>query len=246
MKFLIIAMICGFFIFLPMSLIGEEKQIKSYSEAKEALMQHIYRDASDRRTLYCQAIFDEDGKITLPPGFIATKHTARANRLEWEHVVPVENFGRTFTEWRDGHPLCVDSSGEPYKGRRCAEKISPEFRQMSADMHNLYPAIGAVNAARSNYNFAPMPEAKSDFGLCPMKIENRRASPPEASRGQIARAYLYMESTYARYRMNNSQRKLMKVWDKQHPPTADECRRVRRIAAITGNENLFVITKCKE
>jgi deoxyribonuclease-1 len=73
---------------------------------------------------------------------------------------------------------------------------------MQADMFNLYPAIGAINALRSNYNFTMLPSAKSSFGSCQMKIENRKAEPPEDSRGRIARTYIYMEQTYKRYSMN--------------------------------------------
>ena len=76
-------------------------------------------------------------------------HVKRVNRAETEHIVPAENFGRTFSEWREGHPLCVHSDGNPYKGRKCAELANAEFGQMEADMHNLYPAIGSVNAARA-------------------------------------------------------------------------------------------------
>ncbi len=84
----------------------------------------------------------------------------------------MENFGHTFSEWSDGHPLCIDKKGKPFKGRRCAEFVSEEFRIMASDLHNLYPAIGAVNASRSNYNFAMLPHAKSDLGTCEMKIDN--------------------------------------------------------------------------
>jgi deoxyribonuclease-1 len=79
---------------------------------------------------------------------------------------------------------------------------------MQADMFNLYPAIGAVNALRSNYNFTMLPAVKSDFGSCAMKIENRKAEPPE-----IARTYLYMEGAYKRYSMSKSQHQLMNAWD---------------------------------
>jgi len=58
------------------------------------------------------------------------------------------NFGRTFKEWRDGNAQCVNSKGKSFKGRRCAEKVNKEYRYMQADMFNLYPAIGAVNALR--------------------------------------------------------------------------------------------------
>lgn len=78
-------------------------------------------------------------------------------------------------------------------------------------MYNLYPAIGAVNAARSNYNFGMLNKADSDFGSCDLRIEKRKVQPPEAARGAIARSYLYMEASYPRYSMSSSQRKLMQA-----------------------------------
>lgn len=50
---------------------------------------------------------------------------------------------------------------------------------------------------------------KSDFGSCDMKIDNKKAEPPENARGRIARSYMYMESAYPRYKMSKSQRQLM-------------------------------------
>lgn len=48
---------------------------------------------------------------------------------------------------------CITNKGKAYKGRKCANKANAEYRYMQADMHNLFLAIGAVNAMRSNYNF---------------------------------------------------------------------------------------------
>lgn len=62
-------------------------------------------------------------------------------------------------------------------------------------MFNLYPAIGAVNALRSNYNFTMLPSTPGSFGSCQMKINNKKAEPPVAARGRIDRTYLYMDST---------------------------------------------------
>jgi len=59
-------------------------------------------------------------------------------------------------------------------------------------MHNLAPAIGAVNALRSNYEFTMLPGVRPTFGTCEMKIEGRKVEPPETARGIIARTYLYM------------------------------------------------------
>ncbi len=114
-------------------------------------------------------------------------------------------------------------------------------------MHNLFPAIGAVNALRSNYNFTLLPDSvKSDFGSCAMKINDRKAEPPTEARGRIARSYLYMESTYRRYSMSKQQRQLMNVWDKQFPVSAWECQRAKSIAKIQGNSNNVVEERCRQ
>jgi len=178
-------------------------------------------------------------------GFSTTKYVKRAKKIEWEHVVPAENFGRTFSEWRDGHKQCVNSKGKSFKGRRCAEKVNTEYRFMQADMFNLYPAIGAVNALRSNYNFTMLPAAQSDFGLCAMKIDERKAEPPEIARGQIARTYLYMEDTYKQYNMSKAQRQLMNAWDKMYPVDAWECTRAEKISKLQKNQNDVVKSRCE-
>ena len=217
----------------------------SFSKAKKTLERQIYHD--HRITLYCGAAFDEKKNVTLPEGFTAAKHEKRAGKLEWEHVVPAENFGQAFAEWREGDAQCVDNRGKAFKGRKCAEKVNKDYRYMQADMYNLYPAIGAVNALRQNYNFQMLPGEKPDFGSCEMRIADRKAEPPIRSRGQIARTYKYMADAYApRYRMSRQQTQLMDAWDKMYPVDAWECTRARRIERLQGNENPFVKERCQE
>ena len=112
-------------------------------------------------------------------------------------------------------------------------------------MYNLYPAIGAVNGLRSNYNFTVLPAVKSDFGSCAMKIESRKAEPPEAVRGQIARTYLYMEASYKRYSMSKSQRQLMNAWDKMYPVDSWECTRAKKISHLQKSLNHIVKNRCQ-
>ena len=183
--------------------------------------------------------------MTLPGGFTTPKHEKRADKIEWEHSLPAENFGQTFAEWREGSPECVDNKGKAFKGRKCAEKVSPEYRLMQADMYNLYPAIGAVNAMRSNFNYAMLAGEPSTFGTCEMKIADRKAEPPARARGQIARTYMYMQDAYGpRYHMSRQQDQLMQAWDKQYPVDKWECTRAKRIEALQGNENRFVKEPC--
>ena len=120
--------------------------IQSFSTAKRLLHNDVYAD--HRETLYCGAAYGMDKSVSHPEGFHTDKYVKRSKRIEWEHVVPAENFGRAFVEWREGHPECVSSKGKPFKGRKCAEKMNSEYRYMQADMYNLFPAIGDVNALR--------------------------------------------------------------------------------------------------
>ncbi|MDO5538174.1 MAG: endonuclease, partial [Desulfovibrionaceae bacterium] len=160
---------------------------------------------------------------------------------------PAENFGQIFSEWREGDPQCVKRDGTPFKGRRCAEKVNMEYRYMQSDMYNLYPAIGSVNAMRSNFNFQMLGDSvPSTFGSCEMKIDGRRAEPPARARGAIARTYKYMADAYGpRYNLSRQQSQLMDAWDRMHPVDAWECTRAKRIEALQGNANRFVKEPCQ-
>ena len=231
---------------LPISVFAEQgnQTNNSFSKAKKMLERSVYLHANERTTIYCEAPFDAAKKITFPAGFETTKHVKRAKKVEWEHVVPAENFGRNFVAWREGDKQCVTSKGKIFKGRRCAEKVNQEYRLLQSDMYNLYPAIGAVNAMRSNYNFVMLNDEPSSFGSCAMKISSRKAEPPKNARGMIARSYLYMDLSYQRYSMSKQQSQLMNAWDKQFPVTQWECLRADRIERLQGNKNVILARSC--
>ncbi|MBO1897625.1 endonuclease [Shewanella sp. BF02_Schw] len=217
-------------------------QNESFSKSKKILMK-VYIDAP--YTFYCGSKFDQRKNITLQPGIKVTKYANR-KKVEFEHVVPAQNLGQAFPEWRSGHKECVDSKGKSFKGRNCAEKMNQEYRYMAADMFNLKASIGSVNAARKNYNFEMLPTTPSSFGTCDFRIENRKVQPPESARGEIARTYIYMDESYTKFNMSKSQTQLMGAWSKQFPVTANECLRAKRITKIQGNHNLIVEQSCKQ
>lgn len=189
--------------------------------------------------------FNKDKSIVLPKGFTTEKHIKRSKRIEWEHIVPAENFGRSFIEWCEGHSDCVDRKGKNFKGRNCAEKTNIQYRLMQADMYNLVPVIGSVNAMRSNYNFTELPNnIKSSFGSCNMKIYNRKTEPTNYTKGFIARTYFYMENSYENFKISKNMRKLFEVWDNLYPVTKWECIRAERIEKLQKNPNYIVKNKC--
>lgn len=216
---------------------------QSFSKAKKMLETQVYYD--HRESIYCGMPFDEHKNVLeYPKNFPNSKNRNRMRKIEWEHAVPAENFGNIFIEWRAGHRDCTQY-GRPFKGRRCAEKVNPNYRFMQADMYNLFPAIGSVNAARSNKQYSALPWVKeSSFGECMIRIEGKRFEPPDAAKGELARAGLYMAWAYPQYTLSRQQRQLFEAWNRQYPASDWECTRYQRIRKLQKNDNPFLRDAC--
>jgi deoxyribonuclease-1 len=82
---------------------------------------------------------------------------------------------------------------------------------------------------------------KREYGACPIEVDEsiRRAEPPDAVKGNVARVMFYMEDTYG-FKLSDQDRKLFTVWSKQDAPDAWEIERNQRIAAVEGKENRFI------
>lgn len=113
-------------------------------------------------------------------------------------------------------------------------------------MYNLFPSIGAVNASRRNYDYAELPSELPAFGSCGAKLGKGSFEPPDAAKGQLARASLYMDAEYGQFRLSRQQKKLFTAWDAMYPVDKWECKRGRRIERIQGNENRFVKESCQK
>ena len=210
--------------------------IANFSKTKKILYKIYNKDLSSsfRRTIYCGCDFSWKIVDKKSCGLATKWYKNRNSRIEREHVVPAENFGRAFKSWREGDKKCKYYSKSKwkyitYKGRKCAEKASPLFDLMEADLYNLFPADGALNAYRSNYQIAEIPWEKRQFGKCDFEIDfkNRKEEPPQDKKGDIARVYMYMQLVYWKSKwlkiISNKNKKLIEVWNKQDPISKDEC-----------------------
>lgn len=209
--------------------------LASFSRAKTAAVK-IYGD--HRTSFYCGCNIKWQGKKGTPDlascGYRVRKQARRANRIEWEHVMPAWWFGHQRQCWQDG-------------GRKNCSRKDKAFKRMEADLHNLVPAIGEVNGDRSNYRFSQWKNSYgAHYGQCTMKVDfkSRIAEPPPHTRGQIARIYLYMQQEY-RIALSSAQKKIMAAWNKMHPVTKWECERDKKIAKIQGKHNPFVAKQCR-
>ena len=232
--------------YLPTAMVSPERPVRDFDEAKKLLLEKVYYD--HREDIYCGCPFDEKKRIDLAAcGYVPRKDLKRAARIEWEHIVPAHAFGQSFPEWREGHPDCVGKEGKPFKGRNCARQTSDRFRQMEADMYNLYPAVGEVNGDRSNYSMAEIPGEVREYGACDVEIADHKIEPREAISGIIARTYIYMDKEYPGHGiLSDKNRKLFAAWDGLYPVTEWECERMRRIEAVQKNENTVLKKVCEE
>ncbi|MWN30856.1 endonuclease [Gilliamella sp. Pra-s60] len=208
---------------------------QNFNSAKTQLTK-LYKSNPNQTTFYCGCEFSWVGKKSVVDfskcGYQPRKNQARAERIEWEHVMPAENFGRHLTCWQEG-------------GRKACKKDAT-FNQIEGDMHNLQPAIGEVNGDRSNYRYSQFTKEFNQYGQCKSAVDfkARIFQPRNEIRGMIARTYLYMSDKY-KINLSNQEKKLMMAWNQMYAPENWECERNVHIAKVQGNENKFVTERCR-
>lgn len=189
---------------------------KNFIEAKQ-ILKKAWEFSGFNTEFYCQAPFEiTQNAIMLTnsnaylPRNAKTKKGAqnkRAQIIEFEHIMPAHNFGQHLECWRQG-------------GRKACRN-DKKFNEMEADLYNLVPAIGEINADRGNFRYAMPPHnlAYNQYGECKVYTDFKahRFYPAEYSRGLIARTYLYMSEKYD-INLSEVERKLMQSWDKMYPP----------------------------
>jgi len=178
---------------------------ESFSTSKKQLRK-IYQ--GHQTTIYCGCKYNYKDKKNMidkkscgyKPRLPLTrkgKVNQRAKRIEWEHLIPAENFGRQFKCWREGDVKCITSKGKSFKGRRCCTKVNKQYKLMQADMHNLFPSIGELNGDRKNFRFdfeEGQEGQKGQYGECKFNVsfKQERVRVQKDIRGIIARDYLFV------------------------------------------------------
>lgn len=213
------------------------RNIDNFSEAKR----NLHKIHADHQiTLYCGCkYYGKEVNMNSCESY-SEGQSSRFKKLEWEHVVPADKFGKVIASWSKGDAICKNK-----KGRKCASKVSALFRQMEADMYNLWPESGGINGARSNKPpVASLRGPATAFGKCETFIGKKEFSPRPQVRGEVARAYLYMNYAYE-IPLSNEEMSLYQEWNKADPADQWECERGQRIKKIQGNANPILEASCK-
>ena len=226
------------------SLNAKNRKIKNFSEAK-FILQTLHE--FNKRTFYCNCLFEKKSPIFDSCGYKVFKNFKRASKIEWEHVVPASRFGKNFTSWKFGHQNCTKKNGKLFKGRKCARKTNKEFRFIEADLYNLQPVIGEINQVRNNYRMSIIKGEKKLFGSCDFEVKKKFVEPSKKVRGNVARIYFYMSKEYPEFiKLTKRETNIFKRWDFIDPIDKWECTLSKKIKKIQGNVNTILEKKCNK
>jgi len=207
----------------------------TFTAAKVIAKQKVFFDqaAIDQGELYCGCKWEWTGKSggRVDPescGYKTRTQQTRADRIEWEHIVPAWILGHQRQCWQNG-------------GRKRCIVDDPVFRAMEADLHNIYPSVGEVNGDRSNFQYGMVAGTSTQYGACPTRVDfNERAAEPRSDvKGLVARSTFYMYDRYG-LSMSRQQQQLFMAWDRQYPVSAWEKEWHSRTAKVMGHPNPFV------
>lgn len=215
---------------------AQNTRVQNFTSAKKIIKKY---PELNKETLYCGCKIVNNKVDMASCGYVPPSKSARAGRIEIEHVVAHSFMARSF---KYDKAKC----GKKNK-RKCLEDTYPELSFMVSDLYNLYPEDGLVNAIRSNKPHEEIDKSDVSFGKCDIKTNKRSFTPRSEAKGIVARIYLYMQQSYPKMNIiSNKNKKLYDAWDKIYPVTKEECERVRLIKKLQLNENSVVESRCKE
>lgn len=215
---------------------------KTLGSLDEAIEAAVEIHSQHRRTFYCNCAYTPQLRIARGTcGYKTRADESLSKRVAWDRVVPNRAFGQHRSCWRE--PVCKDEAGTAFSGVRCCREVDEEFRAMELDLQNLVPAVGELQADRSDFDFGELEGETRMYGACDFEVDRglRRAEPDEDTRGEIARAYLYMHEIYGDgLPLSPAQVAQFEAWHEEDPPNAWEVQRNRRVAAVQGVSNSFL------
>lgn len=185
--------------------------------------------AGMQEDFYCGCAYEGKAVDWLSCGYVPRKNPERARRIEWEHVVPAWVLGHQRQCWQQG-------------GRKNCSSNDDVYRLAEGDLNNLVPAVGEVNADRSNLSYGAWAKQPTRiYGQCGTVVDfaGKRVQPREEVRGRAARITLYMHQRYG-LNMSRQDRQLMCAWARQYPVDSWETQRNARIVGLQGEGNFLV------
>jgi deoxyribonuclease-1 len=121
----------------------------------------------------------------------------------------------------------------------CRESGNALFRQMEADMHNMYPVWSRLVTYRYGLKFGEIPGADQRFDDCDIAWQQGIIQPRTLARGNIARSILYMYQRYG-FDLDPETIAMLQEWNRTDAPSEQEKFRNNRIEALQGQRNPYI------
>ena len=188
-----------------------------YNELNEKFPTRCKHGRCFGREIYCGCPIYYEGAVKFENGPLACRYEPPEGetddkRIDIEHIVPKSRF----------------------KGN------SAEIVNMwTNDFHNMYPGIRKINNKRQVKPYQEGKISTPQYGQCETTIGNGFIHPRDSAKGQIARAYLYMDSIGA-IRLSPNEKSTYNEWHKGNKPSKEECERERIIFKIQGTHNPYI------
>ncbi|MFQ5658825.1 MAG: endonuclease [Gammaproteobacteria bacterium] len=122
---------------------------------------------------------------------------------------------------------------------QCRESNNKKFARMESDMHNMYPVWQNMVTYRYNRSYGVIPGEEWRFDDCDFEWKSGVVEPRPLARGNIARAIFYMHTKYGVV-INPGMIKLLKVWNREDPPSDQEIARNDKIEKLQGQRNPYI------
>jgi deoxyribonuclease-1 len=180
--------------------------------------------ATAQRDFFWAQVYPNGGRE-----FYCNVRFMRDQRLTVEHVYAAD--------WIATHHGCRNRNECPI----------PAYGFAEADLHNLWPAIGAINSSRGDKLFGEIPGGKPTLprSVADLKCSYKRTQgadaivePRRPIRGDIARSLFYMHVEYGLDLKGMTP--MLKRWHATDPPNQVERSRNNRIEKIQGVRNRFI------
>jgi len=206
--------------------------------AKKEIKQ-VYLDSGQTKTLHCGCFFDKQKQVYPNSCDITpSKHPINDKKiiLKWVHAMPLSAFAGSMHCWNQ--LICTKSDGSMFKGANCCGSISPKFKSMESDMHNLIPSFDWSIGTEKN-PIEPVPfGGMEEYKVCTNGGVISK-DPTAKARGNLARAYFYMSFLY-RIQIQNTLEENLRAWHFEDPPDKMEEIRNSLIEQVQGNRNPFI------
>lgn len=210
---------------------SDQGRISSYNSARYTHFYPLYLGASSTEStdVYCGAQF----KVTAKP-------SGGLEKPAWisiEHAYPAK--------WM------MDSLGCTGNREECRKDPDPHlrarFNHAEGDMHNMWPALGPLNSARGDRQLGMLDGEETRVVkikngptfTCDFEQEGDVVEPRPIVRGNLARSIFYMCEEYD-FAVPEGMMPVLRLWNKEDPPTRAEIRREREIGKVQGTRNRFV------